>query len=73
MSGEHLRHPVGEGRPAPVEPNVLVWKDGLEDPWPRRARSHVETGAPSVEQGPPRPNHNVSAHRASLDKPRVWR
>ena len=25
VSGEHLRHPVGQGRPTPVQPNIPVW------------------------------------------------
>jgi hypothetical protein len=32
VSREHLRHPVGQGRCASVQPNFPVWEDGPEDP-----------------------------------------
>ena len=32
VSGEHLRQSVGQGRPAPVQANVPIWKDDLGDP-----------------------------------------
>ena len=32
VSSEHLRHPVDQKSSVPVQPNVPVWKDGLEDP-----------------------------------------
>ena len=50
----------GEARPRPTKrPNL-----GGRPRGPRRARSHVEAGAPSVEQDPSSPNLNVGVHRA---------
>ena len=32
VPGEHLRHPISQEGPGPIQPNVPVWKDGLENP-----------------------------------------
>ena len=32
VPGEYLRHPVSQRGPGPIQPNIPVWKDGLENP-----------------------------------------
>ena len=72
VSGEHLRHPVGQGRPAPVQPNVPVWEDGLEDPGTSAPMSRLARHL-SSETRRARTLTSASTGPIPSDRFRVWR